>query len=446
MKETPFRGVARALADVAARLRGLSRLARGTRAAARVASARRSRSRSASARVLGVPVASWVVLEDLRPAPTAAFALDAAQPAPSEVLDALAHLAIALHRAGVDHGDLKGTHVLLRRAATGLVPRADRPRRRALPAAALATRAALRALAELNASLPDAYPARAAAAARSARYAAALPFATAGAARWRAIVRESLAREHRWTGAGCERARRGLLALLHHQPLEVARRAGDLAAVAVREAQRGAGLGRRDDLAERVDLARRDRRGCCRGRRSRRVGFCAAITFSTSVASVKSLPMPSTASTEKRGTGTSASEKVYSSRMDSPGCGARQLRPAMGGVKPTSGSARKQRLRAVARVDERGASLRQRANASGQRVWKRQPGGGCSGDGTSPRARTATLRRDGSTDGTAASSARVYGMPRLARRRARSAPPRRSARGTSPRRGGRGSAPRRDRG
>src|SRR5262245_9292291 len=39
-------------------------------------------------------------------------------------------------------------------------------------------------------------------------------------------------------------------------------------------------------------------------------------TFSTSVASVNTLPMPSTASTEKRGTSTWSSWKVYSRRMD----------------------------------------------------------------------------------------------------------------------------------
>ena len=205
VKETPFRGVARALTDVArgsagfrAWRAGHGLLARRIGAALPYAFGER--------RVFGVPIASWVVLEDVRPATPASFALEQATAGAAEALDALAHFAIALHRAGVDHGDLKGTHLLLRRAPTGLdvrvidlegvrFPRRLREARR------------LRALAELNASLPDAYPALLRCRAFR-RYAAALPFREGWRPALVRVVRESLAREHRWTGAGCEAAER----------------------------------------------------------------------------------------------------------------------------------------------------------------------------------------------------------------------------------------------
>ncbi|MBS1107796.1 MAG: kdkA 1 [Deltaproteobacteria bacterium] len=203
VKETPFRGVARALADVwrgSAGFRawraGHGLRARRIGAALPLAFGER--------RVLGVPVASWVVLEDLRPATSAAFALEAGAAAAEEVLDALAHFAIALHRVGVDHGDLKATHVLLRRAASGLEPHLiDLEGVRFRVRLGAARR--LHALAELNASLPDAYPAPLRCRAFR-RYAAALPFRGGWQPALARVVRASLARQHRWTGAGCEAA------------------------------------------------------------------------------------------------------------------------------------------------------------------------------------------------------------------------------------------------
>jgi len=203
VKETPFRGVARALADLArgsaarrAWRGGHGLRARGIGAALPLALLER--------RVLGVPVASWIVLEDLRPAPVAAFA---SHEDPARVLDALARLAIRLHRAGVDHGDLKATHVFLARDGERLDPRLidlEGVRfRTALPDARR-----MRALAELNASLPDAFPAGARCRV-FARYAAALPFASGALAARAQIVRASLARRHRWTGAGCADAAGG---------------------------------------------------------------------------------------------------------------------------------------------------------------------------------------------------------------------------------------------
>jgi len=203
VKETPFRGVARALADVwrgSAGFRawraGHGLLARRIGAALPLAFGER--------RVLGVPVSSWVVLEDLRPATSATLALEAGAAAAEEVLDALAHFAIALHRAGVDHGDLKGTHVLLQRAPSGLEPRLIDLEGVRFPVRLRAARR-LHALAELNASLPDAYPAPLRRRAFR-RYAAALPFRGGWQPALARVVRESLARKHRWTGAGCEEA------------------------------------------------------------------------------------------------------------------------------------------------------------------------------------------------------------------------------------------------
>jgi tRNA A-37 threonylcarbamoyl transferase component Bud32 len=205
VKETPFRGVARALADA---LRGSAGFrawraghglrARGIGAALPLAFGER--------RVLGVPVSTWVVLEDLRPATPAAFALEAGAAGAEEVLDALAHVAIALHRAGVDHGDLKGTHVLLQRTATGLEPRLIDLEGVRFPVRLGAARR-LHALAELNASLPDAYPASLRRRAFR-RYATALPFRGGWQPALAHVVRESLARRHRWTGAGCAEAER----------------------------------------------------------------------------------------------------------------------------------------------------------------------------------------------------------------------------------------------
>jgi tRNA A-37 threonylcarbamoyl transferase component Bud32 len=201
VKETPFRGVARALADVARGSAGFRAWRAGHGLSARRIGAARPLAYGESKR-LGVPVASWVVLEDLRPAADAAFAVGEGAASADDVLDALTHFAIALHRAGVDHGDLKATHILLSRTLDGLVPQLiDLEGVRFMRQ--LSDDRRLRALAELNASLPDAYPA---APRRRAfrRYAAALPFAIGWRAARARIVRESLARRHRWTGADCD--------------------------------------------------------------------------------------------------------------------------------------------------------------------------------------------------------------------------------------------------
>ena len=205
VKATPFRGIARALADVARGSAGFRawRAGHGLRvrnlgAALPYAFGER--------RVLGVPVASWIVLEDVRPAIPASFALEQAAIDAEPVIDALAHFVIALHRAHVDHGDLKGTHLLLQRSADDLAVRVIDLEGVRFPRRLRESRR-LGALAELNASLPDAYPAQLRRRAFR-RYAAALPLRGGWRASMQRIVRDSLAREHRWTGADCEAAKR----------------------------------------------------------------------------------------------------------------------------------------------------------------------------------------------------------------------------------------------
>ena len=67
---------------------------------------------------------------------------------------------------------------------------------------------------------------------------------------------------------------------------------------------------------------------------------------------------------------------------------------------------------------------------SQQRVWKRQPDGGCAGDGTSPLRTRRFLRTRGSGSGMAESRATVYGWRGLAVERRRRRPARRACPGT----------------
>lgn len=154
-------------------------------------------------RRFGVPVASTIVLEDLR-------GLESADDCPTdwaderEILAALSRLAIDLHRRGGIHGDLKASHVLLERAADGLNGRlidldGVRFRRR------LSDRARIHSLAQLNASLPD-HISNAERLRAFGRYAAAIPFRGDTRRCLSEIVAISLARRHRWTGSDCSLA------------------------------------------------------------------------------------------------------------------------------------------------------------------------------------------------------------------------------------------------
>jgi len=152
-------------------------------------------------RRLGLPVASWLLLEDLWPAePADASELDAPQ-----VADALAALLAQLHRAGIRHGDLKASHVYLAAGEPGLSARLiDLEDVRF--GGRLPDRARIRELAQLNASLPDALEGALRCRAFE-RYRAALPFRAPAQVCLRGIVEESLARAHRWSGRGCAIAR-----------------------------------------------------------------------------------------------------------------------------------------------------------------------------------------------------------------------------------------------
>jgi tRNA A-37 threonylcarbamoyl transferase component Bud32 len=201
VKESAPRGLARSLADA---LRGSA-----GRRAWRAGHGLRARGIDAAQplafleeRRLGLPGRSLVVLEDLRPAPDA---LEASRSDPDAALDALVRLAVRLHRRGVDHGDLKCTNVHLVGSAPfrpALVDLESVRFRSGVPEAAR-----VEALAQLNASLPDEIPAALRRRA-FARYCAALPFARGRAAALADVVARSLARRHRWTGAGCALAER----------------------------------------------------------------------------------------------------------------------------------------------------------------------------------------------------------------------------------------------
>ncbi len=200
VKTFPPRGPLRALADALrgsparrAWLGGHGLAARRIGAARPVAFVER--------RVAFVPVASAVAAEDLSEW-TPADAAPGAAP-PGEVALALAGLARALHVRGAQHRDLKASHVLLQRDGDALRARlldledVRFPRR-------IGERGRIAALAQLNASLPDAIPD--ACRVRAFRcYAAALPFRSRSAALAR-VARRSAARAHRWTGADCQLA------------------------------------------------------------------------------------------------------------------------------------------------------------------------------------------------------------------------------------------------
>lgn len=196
VKEAPWRGLGRALADV---VRG-SAARRAWRAGHGIALRRIGVAVPQAwleRRRAGIPVRSWVVLEDLRPGIPAAFALEHGLAADA-VLDALVRLLIDLHRSGIDHGDLQGTHVFLRETAAGLEGRLidlEAVRFRS----PLSEAARRQALAELNASLPDGFSDRDRCRAWQ-RYTRVLPWRHDATRARQQVIAASLARRHRWTG------------------------------------------------------------------------------------------------------------------------------------------------------------------------------------------------------------------------------------------------------
>ncbi|MCZ6464435.1 MAG: hypothetical protein O7A09_08855 [Proteobacteria bacterium] len=198
VKEVRKKGPGRRLADLfrgsparRAWVAGHGLAARGIAAATPLAFLERRR--------LGIPVASVVLLEDLRPAPAA----NEPGPEPADLCEALLELALQLHRRQVIHGDLQALHVYLVPRDGSVHPtlidlEGVRFRSR------LRDRDRLRALAELNASLADdRIPPRERrrAFARSCR---ALPFRAGERGALREVVRLSRARHHAWRGDGCD--------------------------------------------------------------------------------------------------------------------------------------------------------------------------------------------------------------------------------------------------
>jgi len=204
VKEHRPRGLARALADLvrgsAARRGwrgGYGLLYRGMGAARPLAFLEH--------RILGIPIGSLLVLEDLRPD----WPADAPPPGADLglVLAVLARFAATLRRLGVDHGDLKGGNVYLRQGLSGRLQVRLIDLERVVFRRRVGEGRAIRALAQLNASLPDTYPAPARSQA-FALYARAAPFSLGTERARAAVVKQSLARGHRWTGAGCVEAGR----------------------------------------------------------------------------------------------------------------------------------------------------------------------------------------------------------------------------------------------
>ncbi len=201
VKEIPARSPWRALAD-AVRGSGAWRgwrgghglLVRGLGAATPLAILDQAR--------FGVPTRSWLVLEDLAPA------LDLLAHPPERraaLVRRLGPWLDRLHRRGVDHGDLKATHVYVD-------PHDDGPPRLIdlegvhFPAR-LTPPMRLQALAELNASLPDSWTAdERLQVLRRYRLFHRLGARGAERAALEGLVERSLAREHRWTGADCATA------------------------------------------------------------------------------------------------------------------------------------------------------------------------------------------------------------------------------------------------
>ncbi|MEE9608317.1 MAG: lipopolysaccharide kinase InaA family protein [Myxococcota bacterium] len=204
VKEYPARGILRGIGDL---LRGSAArrvwrgghglLARGIGAAQPLAFVERSR--------LGIPAGSAVVCEDVRPL-RPADQCDDDVASPAAIAEALLQLLLQLHRGRVIHGDLKASHVFLGRRGAGLEARLVDLEGVRFPHR-LGDAQRVRALAQLNASLPDRVPD---AARRRAfdRYASLLPFRCGSEVALERVVELSLRRAHRWSGTRCRLAGR----------------------------------------------------------------------------------------------------------------------------------------------------------------------------------------------------------------------------------------------
>jgi tRNA A-37 threonylcarbamoyl transferase component Bud32 len=207
VKQVVKQGIGRLLADALrgsparrAWLGGHGLLARGIRAATPLG--------FIEARRLFIPIASIIVLEDVRPAEPANEVRGATRHSRTELAETLRRLALSLHTKNVSHGDLQAPHIYLSpqggRLTSVLIDlEGVRFRRR------LSDKQRIQSLAELNASLPDDLLSAEERRRAFERYAQVLPFGQGRAAQSerlaaeRQIVERSLARDHLWKGEGC---------------------------------------------------------------------------------------------------------------------------------------------------------------------------------------------------------------------------------------------------
>ncbi len=156
-------------------------------------------------RVGGLTVRSLLVSADLRDVPTAAALLGEGPGPRSRALAALEALLVALHRAGVVHGDLRAQHVHVDESVGAGTP----PRTRLIDLEGVRFRRRLgddrriEDLSQLNASVPDDHASAAERRALFARYAQALPFRESSERVMARILRESRARNHLFEGRDC---------------------------------------------------------------------------------------------------------------------------------------------------------------------------------------------------------------------------------------------------
>ena len=142
--------------------------------------------------VAATPARSLLLLSDVSEQPCWASAR------PGELnVDAALRLLLALHRRGVDHGDLQASHLFGFDVPVLIDLEGVRFRAR------LRDEARLRALAELNASLDESVLSTAQRCSVFARYAHALPFSMPAQRALREVVRRSIARDHVWQGRDC---------------------------------------------------------------------------------------------------------------------------------------------------------------------------------------------------------------------------------------------------
>ncbi len=150
----------------------------------------------------GVPIGSWVILEDLGDAPCVAD-FDPDEAARAKLGKLLLDLLRRLHRAETVHGDLQALHIYLVEGRPTLI---DLESVRFLEC--LYDRHRVKMLSELNASIADeVLPARERWDLLD-RYLVALPFDRGNTRAVGEIVRRSLARRQRWRGEGCDLSRR----------------------------------------------------------------------------------------------------------------------------------------------------------------------------------------------------------------------------------------------